>query len=66
MRAIGVAPLADHLAGRATLAEARERLVLDTRRYAKRQDTWFRHQAPAEWLRTDDPASALAHLIARC
>lgn len=66
MRAIGVAPLAEHLAGPSTLAEARDRLVLDTRRYAKRQDTWFRHQAPADWMRTADPAAALAHLRAAC
>lgn len=62
MRAIGVAPLADHLAGRATLQEAGARLTLDTRRYAKRQDTWFRHQPPADWLRAVDPVAALAHL----
>ena len=62
MRAIGVAPLADYLAGRATLDEATARLALDTRRYAKRQDTWFRHQAPAGWLRASDPDEALASL----
>ncbi len=66
MRAIGVATLADHLAGRITLDDARARLALETRRYAKRQDTWFRHQPPAEWLRTADPAAALAHLRVAC
>jgi tRNA dimethylallyltransferase len=66
MRAIGVVPLADQLAGRCTLEEAQARLVLDTRRYAKRQGTWFRHQAPSTWLRTADPNAALAHLHAAC
>ncbi len=66
MRAIGVAPLGRHLAGELSLAEARERIVRDTRHYAKRQETWFRHQAPAGWLRTVDPAAALAHLRAAC
>lgn len=51
MRAIGVAPLIAHLAGELTRDEARDRIALDTRRYAKRQDTWFRHQAPADWVR---------------
>ena len=62
MRAIGVAPLAEYLVGRLSLDDARERIALDTRRYAKRQDTWFRHQAPAEWLRKEDPATALIYL----
>jgi len=44
MRAIGVRPLLDHLAGRATIAEAAEILARQTRHYAKRQRTWFRHQ----------------------
>lgn len=65
MRAIGVAPLAEHLAGTLSLAVARDRIILDTRRYAKRQDTWFRHQAPAEWVRADT-AGALAHLARHC
>jgi tRNA dimethylallyltransferase len=37
-----------------------------TRRYAKRQYTWFAHQPPAEWPRFSepltDPAPALALL----
>jgi tRNA dimethylallyltransferase len=30
--------------GQRCLAEATERIVVDTRQYAKRQRTWFRHQ----------------------
>lgn len=62
MRAIGVAPLADHLAGRVTREAAIAQVALDTRRYAKRQGTWFRHQAPAEWMRAEDADAALARL----
>jgi len=43
MRAHGVPELAAHLAGRMTLPQARERAVLHTGQYAKRQATWFRH-----------------------
>ena len=43
-RAIGVAPLAALLAGDISHSEALARLQLDTRRYAKRQYTWFRNQ----------------------
>ncbi|MES2753037.1 MAG: tRNA (adenosine(37)-N6)-dimethylallyltransferase MiaA [Pseudomonadota bacterium] len=66
MRAIGVAPLAAHLVGTLTRTAALAQIALDTRRYAKRQDTWFRHQAPAEWLRTGDQMAALALLDAAC
>ena len=58
MRAIGVAAVGAHLAGGATDAEAADRIALESRRYAKRQDTWFRHQAPPGWQRTADPAAA--------
>ena len=50
MKAIGVPPLLRHLLGELTLAEATERAKLDTRRYAKRQLTWFRNQTPG-WPR---------------
>ena len=43
-RAIGAAELKDHLEGRATLAEARERAIIATRQYAKSQRIWFRNR----------------------
>jgi len=50
LKALGVAPFAAHLRGDLTLAEALVQAQTDTRRYAKRQLTWFRHQAP-DWER---------------
>jgi tRNA dimethylallyltransferase len=56
MRAHGVPALLAHLRGEMTLQEAIAAGQGDTRRYAKRQFTWFRHQMPGwTWL---DPASA--------
>ena len=46
MKAVGVRRLADHLAGRTTLERATALGRQDTRRYAKRQTTWFRRQVP--------------------
>lgn len=46
LKALGYAELAAHLAGRMTLAEAVTAAQQQTRRYAKRQMTWFRHQLP--------------------
>jgi tRNA dimethylallyltransferase len=50
-RAIGVPPIAAMLSGQLSRDEALARAQLDTRRYAKRQYTWFRHQPPPDWPR---------------
>lgn len=47
-RALGVSQLMAHLRGEVSLAAAVERAVTETRQYAKRQMTWFRHQMP-DW-----------------
>jgi tRNA dimethylallyltransferase len=46
MKAHGVPPLMRHLKGEITREEAAEVGRADTRHYAKRQFTWFRHQLP--------------------
>jgi len=51
MRAIGVRELSAYLLGSITLDEAIAAGQQATRRYAKRQYTWFAHQPPAEWPR---------------
>ncbi|MGO4524365.1 tRNA (adenosine(37)-N6)-dimethylallyltransferase MiaA [Microvirga sp. 2MCAF35] len=48
MRAHGVPGLLAHLRGEISLDEAIAKGQGDTRRYAKRQFTWFRHQLP-DW-----------------
>ena len=54
MKAHGVPPLIDHLAGKITLEEAASVAKADTRHYAKRQFTWFRHQLPEfAWVRPE-------------
>ncbi len=42
--ALGFAPLRDYLAGLTTREDAAARAKTETRNYAKRQVTWFRHQ----------------------
>jgi tRNA dimethylallyltransferase len=51
MKAVGVRELARHLRGEDTLDEAIALAQQETRRYAKRQLTWFRNQTP-DWPRT--------------
>lgn len=51
MKAHGVPWLIRHLTGEITLAAAAAGAQQDTRNYAKRQFTWFRHQLPGfAWL----------------
>jgi len=51
MRAIGVAEIAAYLGGTLSEADAITAGQQATRRYAKRQYTWLRHQPPADWPR---------------
>lgn len=69
MRAIGVREIEDYIGGRSSLAETIAAGQQATRRYAKRQYTWFAHQPPARWARLlepldDDVARALELLAA--
>jgi tRNA dimethylallyltransferase len=55
MKAHGVPALIRHLRGEITLEDATEIGQIDTRHYAKRQFTWFRHQLPEfEWVKPED------------
>jgi tRNA dimethylallyltransferase len=63
MRAHGVPGLIAHLDGDITLGEAIRRGQADTRAYAKRQVTWFRHQM--EGWEAVAPAAALETALRR-
>jgi tRNA dimethylallyltransferase len=60
MRAIGVREIAAWLDGDMTREEAITAGQQATRRYAKRQYTWFSHQPPPEWPRYREPLDAAA------
>jgi len=53
MSATGYPEMASHLRGDGTLEEAMEEIRRSTRRYARRQLTWFRHQLPESAVRID-------------
>jgi tRNA dimethylallyltransferase len=55
MRAIGVAEIGAYLRGELSLDDAVAAGRQATRRYAKRQYTWFAHQPPADWPRFREP-----------
>lgn len=59
-QALGYKELAEHLAGRCTLDEAVDLAVRRTRRFARRQERWFRRDPRIRWVDVDgDP---LAHV----
>lgn len=60
-QAIGYKELKPYLDGKMTLEEASENLKRATRRYAKRQLTWFRRNKNIKWLEIDtlSPSSLL-------
>lgn len=67
MRAIGVPELAALIRGELRADQAVAAAQAATRRYAKRQYTWFQHQPPADWPRADnarvEPEDAFAPLL---
>jgi len=56
--ATGYDVLRDLVAGSISRDAARERILIATRQYAKRQRTWFRHQLPANRVTTVNPLSS--------
>lgn len=50
LQTVGYAELFEHLEGRSTLAEAVERIKINTRQYAKRQMTWFKKDGDIQWF----------------
>ena len=58
LQAIGYREALDLIAGRTTPDEARSRMVLATRQYARRQATWFRKEPRAQHLGSAGEAGA--------
>jgi tRNA dimethylallyltransferase len=66
MKAHGVPWLIRHLKGEITMAEAVAQAKRDTRRYTKRQATWFRNQLPQfEWVEPQNVAASIEAQLQR-
>ena len=52
-QAIGYAEVIDFIRGKCSLRVAMDKTVIRTRQLAKKQGTWFRHQADVEWIHVD-------------
>lgn len=65
-QALGYAELVEHLEVGTPLDDAIDHAELRTRRFARRQQRWFRRDPRIEWLPVDDdPANAVAGLLRR-
>ena len=63
-QALGYRELLDHLDGRCSLAEAIEGAVQRTRRFARRQERWFRRDPRITWLDVqEDPWEVFGDLM---
>jgi tRNA dimethylallyltransferase len=56
-KATGYVAVRDWVSGRVTREAARTRIIVETRQYAKRQRTWFRHQLEPDAVTRVDPRS---------
>ena len=61
MKAVGLPELLRHVRGEVPLADAVTAGQRATRRYAKRQTTWFRHQLTADLLLNEQFSESLLH-----
>ena len=62
MQAIGYKEFVDALEGRCTLEQAADQVRQSSRRYAKRQLTWFRRNSAMHWL-TRTPETGMAEIL---
>jgi tRNA dimethylallyltransferase len=65
-RALGYQQMLRYLDGELTLDEARDDTVKATRRFARRQESWFRRDPRVRWLDASRPAGLLLEDALRC
>ena len=64
-KASGYSVMREHVEGNLDLSSAKERVIIETRQYAKRQRTWLRHQLPPAAVTHVNPEDSQARAVAR-
>ena len=59
LNTLGYKEIISHLDGEMTLEEARERIVISTRQFAKRQMTWFKKDKSVTWFGFEEGEKAM-------
>jgi tRNA dimethylallyltransferase len=62
-QAIGYRQLVRHVRGEWSLEQAIEETIRATRRFAKRQETWFRKEPDVAWLSAEDLHRVVPHVL---
>ncbi len=60
LNTVGYKEMFDHLEGKISLDEAVERIQANTRKYARKQLTWFRKEKETTWFRPDETREIIA------
>jgi tRNA dimethylallyltransferase len=63
LNTVGYKELFEHLNGKTTIEAAIEKIKMNTRRYAKRQLTWFRRHPESIWIEYTDKESVIQQII---
>jgi tRNA dimethylallyltransferase len=64
-KASGYSVMREHVQGDVDLSTAKQRVIIETRQYAKRQRTWFRHQLPSAAVTHVNPEDSQARAVVR-
>ena len=63
LNTVGYQEIFEYLDGDFTLEEAADKIKQNTRRYAKRQLTWFRRHQDAVWIDFDDNSKMIEAIL---
>jgi tRNA dimethylallyltransferase len=66
LKTVGYAELFDYLDGHTSLEAAVDKLKQNTRRFAKRQLTWFRRDEEIKWFEPDQTTEIIQYIKATC
>ena len=62
LNTVGYKEMFDYMDGRWTLEEAVERMKGNTRRYARKQLTWFKRDSEMKWFNPNDQEEILKYI----
>lgn len=65
LKTVGYKELFAHLDGHLSLDEAVDKIKVNSRRYAKRQLTWFKNDDEIEWFKPDQKAQIIEYIRSR-
>lgn len=65
LNTVGYKELFDYLEGRRTLDEAVERIKGNTRRYARKQLTWYKKDKQIRWFQPDERTTIIDYIISQ-